>query len=744
VIISVGEGKKNPAAVRLPVSTDSGVVKGFAAALSAVAPGVERWVSTHSWKKDSRTSDEWSASLGVAVDVDYTDGEKIGRDLSHVHPPVETVKRIDEALSFAELPGSVAHQTPRGLRIYYVFDDTNTDATLQRSAADGAISEVEEALRRMGVDGGENQPGYVIDKKATRDLARLMFAPFSTVDGVERRAKLVTLREDPYSAAGLSALAPKPRLQLVTEAPKRATPPSQKAVETDFNRAVEEWNRDHPRDYPLQRSECPVCGSDHGFGQCDDNPMRWSCFSGKHPDYVGLLNKVENCVTGDALDLEVYARGLLGSQGRGRVLRDDGYLANRNDYRQSPPPQVSAANAPEREPGSDDDVVENETVAPPRGGPAHSLAELVDLFGAYEALPRMPTGLPTLDRDTSGGLRPGLHVVGGAPSAGKTTLAIQLAIRWALAGYPVSILAYDQKPHGLIMRIGQILGFNRDLLSVGDLDEVARVKEALAPLANTLSIYNALAERTVVSSATSYLLAKAAAIGKTGVLMVDSAQRARTGDDRQDTREAKARVDAVMHELSVSASNDLLVLCTSEVNRGFYRDTDKRQVTAMAAFKESGAIEYDCDSAIVLTSVADQKGIVDVEVPKNRDAYGATSSFRLRLDFKTAMFTEISKPVEEGKKKTDPADQLRDDMTRVRTALAENPKGVNGMAGVFLAVKNIDNKRKTVAFKALQEQGAIREEAQLINGRNRVFYFLNPSQFTGPVTGPVAPDEPNF
>lgn len=54
------------------------------------------------------------------------------------------------------------------------------------------------------------------------------------------------------------------------------------------------------------------------------------------------------------------------------------------------------------------------------------------------------TGYPSLDRLLAGGLRRGeLTVVGGDAGAGKTALALGIAIRAAVAGYPVLILTHE-------------------------------------------------------------------------------------------------------------------------------------------------------------------------------------------------------------------------------------------------------------------------------------------------------------
>jgi hypothetical protein len=63
----------------------------------------------------------------------------------------------------------------------------------------------------------------------------------------------------------------------------------------------------------------------------------------------------------------------------------------------------------------------------------------------------------------------------------------------------------------------------------------------------------------------------------------------------------RARVDAVADAIRAARDRGILVLATSEVNRGFYgRSKPEEQTTAMAAGKESGRIEYAAETLVVL------------------------------------------------------------------------------------------------------------------------------------------------
>src|SRR6478735_670912 len=216
--------------------------------------------------------------------------------------------------------------------------------------------------------------------------------------------------------------------------------------------------------------------------------------------------------------------------------------------------------------------------------------------------PRIPTGLETLDTACRGGLCTGsLWVFGGAPGAGKTTLLCQLALYRLAAGDHVVLLAADESPQGLALRLGQLLGYDRDALEGGD---TADAEVALDAYGERLWILDG-AEWTVEAAA---LL-----LPPGGVLLVDSIQTLRAAGT--EGAEPRARVDAVVHALKSATRIGLLVLATCELARGAYRSNDPAQRTnSLAAFKESGAIEYGMDGALVLRTVSGEPDLVDVEV----------------------------------------------------------------------------------------------------------------------------------
>lgn len=73
------------------------------------------------------------------------------------------------------------------------------------------------------------------------------------------------------------------------------------------------------------------------------------------------------------------------------------------------------------------------------------------LQAAADGQPRGPlTGLPHLDANIGGCLRPGLHVVTGDPGSGKTALALQAAAR---CGFPALYVTAEQSPLELLRKL---------------------------------------------------------------------------------------------------------------------------------------------------------------------------------------------------------------------------------------------------------------------------------------------------
>lgn len=322
---------------------------------------------------------------------------------------------------------------------------------------------------------------------------------------------------------------------------------------------------------------------------------------------------------------------------------------------------------------------------------------------------RLDTGIPTLDASCRGGLPTRrLVVIGGAPGAGKTTLATNLAWRWAKAGIAVGILAVDEGPEGTIARIAQLEGIAPEKVEERD----ASTLERLAKKLDGSSLILLDGEDAAGSvEGVAELVAKRAA-GGLGVLVVDSIQTvSASGTDVAPS--PRERVDAVVRALkSVRDKHGLLILATCELARGAYRSRSVAEtINDLAAFKESGAVEYAAQTALVLRSVPDEPNLVDVTVPKNR-AY-KRDPFRLRLDHVTTELAEVELPEVATPGGTD---RMRFDSIRRSVVDVVGEGNLFSVRGIIRATKEAGHHFRTAdvldAVQTMQGEGVLAREGK--------------------------------
>lgn len=284
--ITVGCGRAKPQGQVVELASDVPPAVALARALEATPHTGERWWSFHLWQGAHRGGERWVASGGVGIDLDYEDAKE-----DHVAPPADVAEQIDAAAAAGLLPGSVFHLTPRGARIVFVFRGMVTDRELMSRAAVGAGAQVGAALEAAGLPvAGPGRAGYRVDQKVLIDLARLLFTPRCMVDGVKRDARVVVMREAGFEPVDLCP--PARVMRIVTPAA------------LDIQAAVDAYNRDHPKNFPRNGGDCPVCGHKGCFGSVPgDGVSKWSCFSDSH---AGAGRKGDACTIGDSLDLDAW------------------------------------------------------------------------------------------------------------------------------------------------------------------------------------------------------------------------------------------------------------------------------------------------------------------------------------------------------------------------------------------------------------------------------------------------------
>lgn len=240
----------------------------------------------------------------------------------------------------------------------------------------------------------------------------------------------------------------------------------------------------------------------------------------------------------------------------------------------------------------------------------------------------IPTGFPGIDERIGGGLLPRFYIIGASPTIGKTTLVLQIADNIAKAGEDVLLFSLEMSKEDIVARsisrhtyeiclreklntslakteFGVLLGSRYKTYRQEELDLLEDAQREYAEYAEEhISIYEG--KRT--SEEIRAIVQKYIEVtGHTPVTIVDYLQILPPVPDMIRATE-KQQVDydinvftAMRRELKVP------VLVVSSFNRSSYNG-----VADMDSFKETGEIEYSCDTLMSL-----QYDIPEEELGKN-------------------------------------------------------------------------------------------------------------------------------
>lgn len=335
---------------------------------------------------------------------------------------------------------------------------------------------------------------------------------------------------------------------------------------------------------------------------------------------------------------------------------------------------------------------------------------------------RIPTGLPTLDKATGGGLQTSrLHFIGAPPGHHKTSLISSWGYSWARRGVSVLglhrevlvvIFATDEPRHGFLSRIAQIEGACRADLDSEDLRISSTAwnfaSERLRDVPN-LVIFDPRFDRGMTFDDVAEFAAARAGDRRAAVL-VDSLHSAPFRSDFRDQDPRQKIESRVKAAVNLAVKHRLCILGTSELNRNSYRNKNRDDdQNDLAAFKEASGIEYGADLAWLLRRSTDDPRLVDVAVCKNR--LGPDVDFTFRIQQGTQLnYTETVIP-----EKVDPgAEKMRDDiLTLIRN---KDIKSANEVCD------NIKGTRRAILeqVKYLKDNELIRT----VSGRFRVVVEL--------------------
>ncbi len=216
----------------------------------------------------------------------------------------------------------------------------------------------------------------------------------------------------------------------------------------------------------------------------------------------------------------------------------------------------------------------------------------IDKFKSYKD---RKTGFKNLD-ELTGGLYPGLYVIGAISSLGKTTFVHQMGDQLAAMGDHVLFFSLEQNRLEMVTKsLSRITARNNKEKAVSAIKiragkltpEVIAAAEEYNKIASRVSVIECNFD-TNIYSIINYTKAYMEAYKVKPVVIVDYLQIIPPTDPRQSDKE---KVDSIVRGLKkLQSENDLVVFVISSINR-----TNYLTPIDFESFKESGGIEYTAD-----------------------------------------------------------------------------------------------------------------------------------------------------
>lgn len=247
-----------------------------------------------------------------------------------------------------------------------------------------------------------------------------------------------------------------------------------------------------------------------------------------------------------------------------------------------------------------------------------SISALMDAIQINANRPRLSTGFKAIDEALDGGLYTGLYFIGAISSLGKTTLTLQIADNLAQQGRDVLFFTLEQSKYDLMTKsisretffacrnkglntsnaktnLGIWDGRRWENYSATERDVINDAIKTYESYAHHIFYYEGIGSISVDFIREKVVDHIRLTGNKFPIVMIDYLQilKACAGDERATDKQVVDHNVTALKQLSRDL--DIPIVAVSSLNRANYSETIN-----MAAFKESGAIEYGSDVLIGL------------------------------------------------------------------------------------------------------------------------------------------------
>lgn len=265
---------------------------------------------------------------------------------------------------------------------------------------------------------------------------------------------------------------------------------------------------------------------------------------------------------------------------------------------------------------------------------ANYLQDFINGIAESVNTPYTPTGFTNLDRLLDGGLYEGLYFCGAISSLGKTTLMLQICDQIAQAGGDVLIFSLEMARNELISKSisrqtlldvlqnkgdirnaktarGVTCGLRYQKYSQTEKDLIQRSITAYSQYADHIYIYEGVGDMGV-DQVREKIQKHISFTGRKPTVLIDYVQILAPADVRASDKQNTDK--AVLELKRISRDYKLPIIAVSSLNRDNYKGKIN-----MAAFKESGAIEYGSDVLIGLQLKGSDQKNFDVDEAKSKN-----------------------------------------------------------------------------------------------------------------------------